>query len=369
MKRGPIQIIAVIVLVAGAGVGGYFLGRPSGGAASADASAAADAPPVVAVQVVPVRRGTIAQTATAYGTVQSEPGATAVVSLPFESRVTAVLATPGQTVAADTPVVEAEPSPDAKLQLQQAKNDLAAADRNLKQVQAKLKAQLATNSELSQAEQARQSAQTQLNNLQQRGSGGKQTLTAGVAGVVGRIEVQQGALVAAGSPMASVSPRDRTEVKLGVEPEDAALLKVDQSVELHDVHADAGDVVTGTIRLIATRVNPDTRLTDVYVTLPPTSPLVIDAFVSATLQTRRADGLIVPRDAVLPVEGKMILYTAAGGKASRHEVSLGLENDREVQLTAGGVGEGDSAVVVGNAELQDGMAVDVQPTPTTAEAK
>ena len=292
------------------------------------------------MQTVPIRRGTIAETATAYGTVQSEPGATSVVSLPFETLVKRVLVTPGQTVAADTPLVEAGPSPDAKLQLQQAQNDLGAADRNLKQVQAKLKAQLATNSELSQAEQAKQVAQTQLDSLKRRGVGEGHSPTAGVAGVVARIDVQQGAIVTAGTPMVTVSPRDRTEVKLGVEPEDSTFLKVGQAVELRNVHAAGGEAAAGKIRLIAAQVNPNTRLTDVYVTLPPGSPLVLDAFVSGTFQTRRADGLIVPRKAVLPAGGKMILYTAKDGTASRHEVSVGLENAAEVQISGGGVGGG-----------------------------
>ena len=52
-----------------------------------------------------------------------------------------------------------------------------------------------------------------------------------------------------------------------------------------------------------------------------------------------------------------MLYTIRQGRAWKHEVDVGMENDQQVQVIGDGLQEGDEVVVEGNAELQDGMAV------------
>ncbi len=66
----------------------------------------------------------------------------------------------------------------------------------------------------------------------------------------------------------------------------------------------------------------------------------------------------VPGEAVVEEHnGRGALFVARGGVARRLEVGLGQRLDREVQVT-GGLAEGDEVVVVGQAELVDGQAVE-----------
>src|SRR5699024_5020813 len=132
----------------------------------------------------------------------------------------------------------------------EAKNTLAAANDTLKHVRNKFKERLATNAELLQAQQAQLTAAAKLKSLKQRGVGQSQTLKATVAGVVNQVNVRQGQIVSAGSPLASIVPRHRIEVKLGVEPEYIPTLKVDQPLRLSNVHAESPSWITGHIRLI-----------------------------------------------------------------------------------------------------------------------
>ena len=55
--------------------------------------------------------------------------------------------------------------------------------------------------------------------------------------------------------------------------------------------------------LATRRVNPDTRLVDVFVSLPESAGLLLEDFVSGRLNRRSAErGWSSPREAVLPAE-------------------------------------------------------------------
>ena len=49
------------------------------------------------------------------------------------------------------------------------------------------------------------------------------------------------------------------------------------------------------------------------------------------------------------------------GKAVRHEVKVGVQNETQVELIGSDLQAGQMAVVVGNSELEDKMAVEVEP--------
>ncbi len=116
----------------------------------------------------------------------------------------------------------------------------------------------------------------------------------------------------------------------------------------------------GKVSMITRRINPASRLVDVYVSLPHDSGLVLETFLRARVVVDTKTALIVPRQAVLPVENKRVLYTVQDGKAVEHDVTIGLEDANNVEIIGGGVNAGDTVVVLGNAELENGMAVQVE---------
>jgi multidrug efflux pump subunit AcrA (membrane-fusion protein) len=70
-----------------------------------------------------------------------------------------------------------------------------------------------------------------------------------------------------------------------------------------------------------------------------------------------AQGLIVPRSAVLPEEDHYVLFTVKGGHAQEHTVRVGLENGKDAEVAAKELQPGEPVVTLGNYELKDGMAV------------
>jgi RND family efflux transporter MFP subunit len=348
------------------GVGTH--GKP---AATTAPAAEADEPKGTAtVSTVPLRAGQVSDTITAYGSVTAEPGAVAVLSVPVECRVRHLRVSGGQAVDAGAAVVEIEPSPDAKLQLLDARNALESARKDVANARQRFGLKLATTGEVQVAEAAQRSAQAKVDDLTARGAGAdSRVITAGDAGVVARVDVQEGQLVPAGGPLVEVVPRGQIEVRLGVEPDDAASVRANQPVQLSPTSAgDDDEPIGGTVRLVTRRVNPDSRLVDVFVAPAESDPLLLDQFVRGELTTRTVSGLVVPHDALLSGDDGFSIFTVVDGKAVRHAVKVAVQTDKQAAITGDGLREGDAVVVAGALELDDGVAVTVT-APTTAPAE
>ncbi|MGI8956053.1 MAG: efflux RND transporter periplasmic adaptor subunit [Chthoniobacterales bacterium] len=336
---------------------GFWLGQCSGGSSAKQGSGADSGPPVARVTLAPLEQKTISAKVTAYGSVITQPGKNNAVSVPYETRVRHVLVAPGESVTAGQALVAIDPSPQTKLQLAEARQAVQAAQKELNQVQQKFNLKLATNQELAVGKKNAENAQLQLQTLQQQGAASEQTVKAGMAGLVGNVNVQDGQIVPTGSPLVDLVARNEIEVKLGVEPEDALHVQTGQAVTLYQVHLINAKPIAGQVRLITQRIDPNTRLIDVYVSLPNESSLLLDSYFRAELQTKAHEALVVPRSAVLPEGDKHILYTVQNQHAVRHEVQVGLENTSEIEVIAQDLRAGQSVVVKGNYELSDGMAV------------
>src|SRR5439155_15791095 len=116
--------------------------------------------------------------------------------------------------------------------------------------------------ELQQAQQTLRAANLKLQSLLERGVDKTQHLKSPMAGVVSKVDVQEGQIVAAGAPLMETAAQNRIQVKLGIEPDDALLLKPDQVVKLRRVEGTSEDEIEGHIRMIGNRVDPATRLVD-----------------------------------------------------------------------------------------------------------
>ena len=109
--------------------------------------------------------------------------------------------------------------------------------------------------------------------------------------------------------------------------------------------------------MIAERIDADTRLADVLVSIGPDAVLPLDAYVRGELTIAGVDGLVVPRSAVLPDDEGFSIFTVDQGKAAEHKVSVAGEDDQSVEIAGDGLAAGEAVVVVGNLELEDGMSV------------
>lgn len=347
MKRNP-TFLLVLTLFATAGC--------KSKSDSGDDGGSAEITPTATVKTVKLERKPISATVTAYGTVVAQPNELVSVSVQYESKVNHLLVSSGELVKEGQPLIEVEPSPDTKLALADARSAAETAKFQLEQTQKSFEMKLAVNQVLQQARQAARDADAKLESLTGRGAGEATTLKAETAGVLKSIDVSTGQIVAAGSPLLSIVPSRKIEIRLGVEGENSGHLKVGQPVKLSAVNQD-GVSGEGKIRLIASRVNPQTRLVDVFVTVPPDLPLLLDGFVRGEIRIAEKTALVVPRDAVLPGENGESLFTVTDGHAVKHTVTPGIETDTETEITGTDLKPGDEVVTEGNSQLEDGMQV------------
>ncbi|MEO6787779.1 MAG: efflux RND transporter periplasmic adaptor subunit [Chthoniobacteraceae bacterium] len=354
-------IWSMVVTLLACGVAWWLLHRGSGSAVVPSASAPGDATSasVAHVQTAAVARKAITETLTAYGSVVAQPGKTHSVSVAFETRVRHILVAPGQSVTGGDSLIEVERSPAAQLQLQQAMIAVESARKELKQVGERFNMKLATNQDLGTAQKTASDAESQLASLQKQGVGTDNRIHADVAGIVAKVDVHDGQLAAAGSPLVEIVAEDEIEVKLGVEAEDLPLLTTGQSIVLFPVNDPASGKITGSVRLLTRRVDPATRLVDVYVSLAAGTKLLLGGYVRGEITRTAQNALVVPRSALLPETGGFTLFTVKANHAVKHTVQAGLENEREIQVIAPDLHEGEIVVVVGNYELEDGMPVEI----------
>lgn len=359
IKWGAALCLAAAVVVASVG----FWGRNNSHADSTGgAPSPQDSGPVIPVKTAAIRLSTIEETITVYGTVIAQLGETQVISVPYESRVSRLRVTAGEQVQANTPLLDIEPSAASRAQLKQAQDMAATAQKELEQVQEQYDQRLATNSQLLSAKQSFQTAQRTLDTLDKQGVGQNSTLTAQAAGIIRKVSVQQGQIVPPGAPLVENALANRIEVKLGIEPEDLPYVHNNARVDLLSVNTASAPTI-GHVRLITRQVNPVTRLVDVFVSLPPTSLLMLEGYVRGTLVTASKRTLIVPREAILPEPKGAALFTVDNGVAVKHLVHVGLENATDVEIEGEHLNEGVPVVLTGNYELTSGMAVSPEKSP------
>ena len=220
---------------------------------------------------------------------------------------------------------------------------------------------LATNQDLSAAEKTASDAEAQLTSLQRAGAGGDNRIHSDMSGVIAKVDAQDGQIVPPGGPLVEIVAENEIEVKLGVEAEDLSAAQEGAPITIVPVNDPSAAKVQGKIRLITRRIDPATRLVDVYVVLPEGTKLLLDGYVRGEIQRTEKDTLVVPRSAVLPNESREFeVFTVANDRARRHTVKIGAENPTEMQVIADDLHDGDLVVTVGNYELEDGTAVEIK---------
>ncbi len=316
--------------------------------------------PTATVQVMTLALDTLTEEITVYGRITSGPAGRQTLSVPYESRVAQILVRPGQEIAAGTPVMEVDPSPDTQLTVQQARATVESTHETLDAVRQQFHLQLATNQQFEAAEQAARTAELQLASLSRRGSTRTRQLVASGPAVVASVRVSEGSIAAPGSPLIELDLRQHREAVFGMEVEDVHRVSPGIEVTVADLALPPLVTTEGEVRATADVVNPETHLVDLFATLPAAVPLILGQPVTGTLEITSAPALIVPRSALLPVEDHLVVFTVVDNHAVAHTVQTGVETDAEVELVSSDLNEGDDVVISGVSVLEDGMAVRVE---------
>jgi len=357
MKR-PLKVVLAAGAVLFLALVGYLAYRhhQTPGAEGREGATGQTEGQVARVKTVQLKRGTIESTILVFGSVIPAPGAQTTISVPFESVINHIMVNEGQAVSPGDPLVELGPSPDSLLKFREAREAYDVAAQGLKNMERKFQLKLATNDQLLQARQAAETAGLTLNSLKNQGIDSQSQITAKVEGLVIKVSADEGALVAAGAPIVQLVPRHRLEIKLGVEPEDIERVHEGTAVSLSAVLGQT-TAISGAVRKISRSVSPSTRLVDIFVSIPSSSPFLLGQYVSGRIVIGSAEGIVAPRTAILPEEGKYVLFLAKNGVAVKQVVLMRGENRDEAVVEGSGIRPGDEVVSLGNYELKDNMRI------------
>ncbi|QPQ55117.1 efflux RND transporter periplasmic adaptor subunit [Allosphingosinicella flava] len=256
--------------------------------------------------------------------------------------------TRGQTIA-----VLAQGQESAELSGAQAR--AREADQQLRRVQALRERGFATVSSLDT--QAALAAQARAQAAGAEASIGDRVIRAPFSGWVSLRTISPGAVVSAGTEIATIS--DVSSVKLDFPVPETVLSALQPGLGIEAVSAAYPDQpFRGRIATIDPVIDPDSRAVTVRARLPnPDRRLKPGMLLTVAIETAQRMGLSVPELAVVGEGDKRFVYTIApDGKAKRTEVRTGLRSGGRIEIVEG-LKPGQQVVTEGVVKLSDGMKV------------
>lgn len=314
------------------------------------------APEIVASVVVePATAAEFLETIDAYGTVGFAVQQARIVDSAAEVIVDQILVSPGQTVGVGDPLLRIRATANSALELSKAQTDLKFAEASQERTSRMLAQQLATNAEVDTARQATANARATLANVRSRVDGDEAVIVrAQAAGVVASVDVARAAIVPSGTPLLHLADSGQMQARLGIEPADLGRLRQGQAVTLVASY-DGTLIATAVIDQIVAQIDPQSRLAAAIVDLPQSSGLIPGTTVRANIElARRESAIAVAHAAVLYADERPFVFVLDAGVAHQVWVAIGKDDGERTEITAG-LTAGDSVVILGNYELEDGM--------------
>jgi membrane fusion protein (multidrug efflux system) len=332
-------------------------GAPGGGAGG---------PPAFPVEVAVARADTVRDEIAATGQIESLQSIE--LRPEVEGRIVAILFHEGQEVAPGTPLFQID-STELAAQVAQlaAQRDLAQQD--LARTKELIAQNAASTSDLEHAEASARSADAQYRLQSTRLA--RTTVRAPFGGLVGQRFVSLGDYVTNSSRLLTLQTVNPQRASFQVPERFARSLKRGQQVTFR-VAAIPGREFAGEVDFVDPVVQLPGRTILVKARVPnPQRLLQAGMFIEARLVTAtRPRAVVVPEDAIVPLQGANFVWVVEEGKANRRQVGLGVRTPGFVEI-ASGVDAGDQVVVGGLEMLFPGATVMARvvdrTTPAAAE--
>ncbi len=184
-------------------------------------------------------------------------------------------------------------------------------------------------------------------------------ISAPFAGIVTARAADQGAFIAAGGPLITLSDFATARAQVALPEVDAALAKPGQPVKV-SVEALAGKVCEGSVSRMAYALDDATKTMMVEADLP-NADLVLRPGMYAIVKVgveKHAGAMLFPVDALVMEKINAFAFVVADGKAKKTAIKIGFNDGAKVEVLSGLTGS-ESVILVGKMTLTDGAAVNV----------
>ena len=312
--------------------------------------------PPMPVEVSAVIRDTVVDAIAATGQIE------AVQSIELrpevQGRIIDILVREGQPVDAGTALFKVDDA-ELKAQVAQADAERQLARQALERTKQLMAQHASSTSDLEQAQARSQGADANYDLLKTRLD--RTVVRAPFAGVVGRRLVSIGTYVSNQTPLITLQSVNPQHASFQVPERYADRLRRGQLVSFQ-VAALPGKNFSGEVVFVDPVVELPARTILIKARVPnPEHQLQAGMFIEARLATDiRPNALVVPEDAILPVQGSTYVWVVKDGKADRRQVTIGVRTAGWAEIEGGGVQAGDQVVVGGLERLFPGATVMAQ---------
>jgi membrane fusion protein (multidrug efflux system) len=274
-----------------------------------------------------------------------------------EGRLVRILVREGASIDRGTPLFKIDDA-ELKAQVAQIEADRDLARQSLTRTRDLLQQKASSQAELERAEATLRSNQAQLERLSVRLD--RTLVRAPFAGVVGQRFVSLGDYVTTDTRLAALQTVTPQRASFQVPERYADQLKVGQRVQFR-VAALPGREFSGSVDFVDPIVQLPGRTITVKARVPnPRRELQSGMFIEARLATAvRPNSVVIPEDAVLPLQGATFVWVVNEGKASRRQVELGVRTPGFVEIK-NGVQRNQQVVVGGQERLAEGAPVQIK---------
>jgi len=301
--------------------------------------------PPMPVEVAAAIRDTVVDAIAATG--QIEAVQSVELRPEVDGRIVDILVREGQEVGAGTGLFKVDDA-ELKAQLARAEADRDVAQRNLERTKQLMAQNASSQADLERADAGYRSAQASYDLLKTRLD--RTIVRAPFAGLVGRRLVSIGSYVNAQTPLISLQSVNPQHASFQVPERYAERLNRGQLVSFQ-VAAIPGKNFSGEVIFVDPVVELPGRTILIKARVPnPEHRLQAGMFIEARLATDiRPNAIVVPEDAIQPVQGSTYVWVVKDGKADRRQVTIGVRTAGWAEIQGGGIEAGDQ-VVVGGAE-------------------
>lgn len=184
------------------------------------------------------------------------------------------------------------------------------------------------------------------------------TVTSPITGILSKRMVNAGESVNPGTPLFSVVDLSKVSISSGVA--ESIVNQLQQGMKVKVVFESLGmNVYEGTITHISP-VQDQAKLYPIKILVEnPEGKIRAGMFATGEVAlSEGVEGLAVPKEAVLHEQGRDYVFVAAGDRAVRREVTVGLGDAKHFEIR-NGISEGDQVVIVGHEKLKDGALIKV----------
>jgi membrane fusion protein (multidrug efflux system) len=309
-------------------------------------------PPAMPVEAAAARSDTVIDAIQATG--QIEALQSIELRPEVEGRLTRILVPEGTAVSKGTPLFKIDDA-ELKAQVAQLTAERDLARQSLSRTRELLSQKASSQAELERAEATMRSNEAQLERLKVRLD--RTLVRAPFTGVLGQRLVSLGDYVTTDTRLAALQTVSPQRVSFQVPERYADQLKTGQQVSFQ-VAALPGRQFTGKVDFVDPVVQLPGRTITVKARVPnPRRELQAGMFVEARLATDiRPKAVVIPEDAILPLQGTNFVWVVADGKATRREVELGVRTPGFVEVK-NGVEHAEQVVVGGQERLAEGAPV------------